>query len=132
MADALIDVTGIGNAIVDVLAHADDAFLARYGLQKGTMALIDEARARELYAGMGQAIEISGGSAANTIAGVASLGGRAAYVGKVCQDQLGEVFSHDIRAAGVRFETKPVPGGAETARCLILVTPDAQRTMNTF
>lgn len=132
MAAALIDVTGIGNAIVDVLAHADDAFLSKWGLEKGTMALVDEGRARELYAGMGQCVEISGGSAANTIAGVASLGGRGAYVGKVAEDQLGQVFSHDIRAVGVRFETRPVRSGVETARCLILVTPDAQRTMNTF
>jgi sugar/nucleoside kinase (ribokinase family) len=132
MTDALIDVTGIGNAIVDVLAHADDAFLAAQGLEKGTMALIDERRARELYASMGPGVEISGGSAGNTIAGVASLGGRAAYVGKVSDDQLGEVYSHDIRAAGVRFDTPPTRGGAQTARCLILVTPDAQRTMNTF
>lgn len=132
MAAALIDVTGIGNAIVDVLAHGDDAFLSKWGLEKGTMALIDAGRARELYAGMGQGVEISGGSAANTIAGVASLGGRGAYVGKVAEDQLGEVFTHDIRAVGVRFETPPTRGGAETARCLIVVTPDAQRTMNTF
>jgi sugar/nucleoside kinase (ribokinase family) len=132
MADAMIDVTGIGNAIVDVLAHADDAFLAAQGLTKGTMALVDEARARELYARMGQCVEISGGSAANTIAGVASLGGRGAYVGKVSDDQLGEVFTHDIRAVGVSFDTEPARGGASTARCLILVTADAQRTMNTF
>jgi sugar/nucleoside kinase (ribokinase family) len=132
MADAMIDVTGIGNAIVDVLAHADDAFLAAQGLTKGTMALVDEARARELYASMGQCVEISGGSAANTIAGVASLGGRGAYVGKVSDDQLGEVFTHDIRAVGVSFDTEPARGGASTARCLILVTADAQRTMNTF
>jgi sugar/nucleoside kinase (ribokinase family) len=132
MADALIDVTGIGNAIVDVLAHADDAFLATHGLTKGTMALVDEARARALYQHMGQCVEISGGSAANTVAGVASLGGRAAYVGKVSDDQLGEVFSHDIRAVGVAFDTVPARGGISTARCLILVTPDAQRTMNTF
>jgi sugar/nucleoside kinase (ribokinase family) len=132
MADAMIDVTGIGNAIVDVLAHADDAFLDTHGLAKGTMALVDEARARELYACMGQCVEISGGSCANTIAGIASLGGRGAYVGKVSDDQLGEVFTHDIRAVGVRFDTVSSRGGASTARCLILVTPDAQRTMNTF
>src|SRR5262245_18465083 len=100
MGEGQIDVTGIGNAIVDVLAHGDDAFLAAHGLAKGTMALIDEARAGQLYAAMGQAVEVSGGSAANTIAGIASLGGRAAYIGKVREDQLGEVFSHDIRAVG--------------------------------
>ncbi|MGD8860411.1 MAG: adenosine kinase [Myxococcales bacterium] len=127
-----IDVTGIGNAIVDVLAHADDAFLERQGLVKGTMALIDEARTHELYDQMGQGVEVSGGSCANTLAGIAALGGRAAFVGKVCDDQLGEVFSHDIRAVGVSYETAPITGGASTARCLILVTPDAQRTMNTY
>lgn len=132
MSDGLIDVTGIGNAIVDVLAHADEAFLSAQGLSKGTMALIDEQRAAELYAAMGQAVEASGGSAANTMAGLASLGGRAAYVGKVCEDQLGEVFSHDIRAVGVSFDTRAARGGAPTARCLILVTGDAQRTMNTY
>ncbi len=132
MTDGLIDVTGIGNAIVDVLAHADEAFLAAQGLDKGTMALIDEQRAAQLYAAMGQAVEASGGSAANTMAGLASLGGRAAYVGKVREDQLGEVFTHDIRAVGVGFDTRPAGGGASTARCLILVTSDAQRTMNTY
>jgi sugar/nucleoside kinase (ribokinase family) len=132
MGERQIDVTGIGNAIVDVLAHADDAFLKAHGLAKGTMALIDEARAAELYAAMGQAVEVSGGSAANTLSGVASLGGHAAYIGKVREDQLGEVFSHDIRAVGVSFDTRPTRGGASTARCLILVTPDAQRTMNTY
>jgi sugar/nucleoside kinase (ribokinase family) len=133
MGDGLIDVTGIGNAIVDVLAHATDESLVAQGLNKGTMALIDQQRAAALYAAMPQGIEISGGSAANTIAGVASLGGRAAYIGKVADDQLGEVFSHDIRALGVRFDTPAVrPGGSSTARCLIMVTPDAQRTMNTF
>jgi len=132
MADTSIDVTAIGNAIVDVLAHADDAFLAKNSLVKGTMALVDEDEARALYSKMGQGIEVSGGSAANTVAGVASLGGRAAYVGKVRDDQLGEVFSHDIRAVGVRFDTRPAIDGKSTARCMILVTPDAQRTMNTF
>ena len=132
MADASIDVTGIGNAIVDVLAHAEDAFIAAQGLTKGTMALIDETRARALYAQMGQAVEVSGGSAANTIAGIASLGGRAAYVGKVARDQLGEVFSHDIRAVGVHFESVASESGVPTARCFVLVTPDAQRTLNTY
>jgi sugar/nucleoside kinase (ribokinase family) len=132
MGDALIDVTGIGNAIVDVLAKASDDGLAKLGLHKGTMALIDGERADALYAGMGQGVEMSGGSVANSMAGIASLGGRAAYVGKVADDQLGEVFSHDIRAVGVRFETrKAASGGTSTARCLIMVTPDAQRTMST-
>ncbi len=132
MAGASIDVTGIGNAIVDVLCHADEALLLRSGLTKGTMALIDEPRADELYASMGSGIEISGGSAANTMAGIASLGGRAAYVGKVRDDQLGEVFRHDLQAVGVSFETAASRHGPPTARCLILVTPDAQRTMGTF
>jgi sugar/nucleoside kinase (ribokinase family) len=131
-AEGPIDVTGIGNAIVDVLAHAADAQLEKNGLVKGTMALVEEPRARELYAQMGPAVEISGGSAANTVAGVASLGGRAAYIGKVRDDQLGDVFTHDIRAAGVRFDTAPSRAGASTARCMILVTPDAQRTMSTY
>lgn len=127
-----MDVTAIGNAIVDVLAHADDALIARCNLVKGSMALVDEPRAIELYAQMGQAVEVSGGSAANTAAGVASLGGQAAFVGKVRADQLGEVFSHDIRAAGVAYETEPLRNGPPTARSMIMVTPDAQRTMNTF
>lgn len=127
-----LDVTAIGNAIVDVLAHADDAVLVEQGLIKGTMALVDETRASELYAQMGSALEMSGGSAANTAAGIASLGGKAAFIGKVRDDQLGEVFAHDIRAAGVRFETHPATTGPATARCLVLVTPDAQRTLNTF
>jgi len=132
MPAASIDVTGIGNAIVDVLCQADDALLAENGLTKGTMALIDEARAKELYAAMGPAVEVSGGSAANTIAGVASLGGKAAYVGKVRDDQLGDVFSHDLRSLGVTFDTAPSKHGPPTARCLVLVTKDAQRTMATF
>jgi len=126
------DVVGIGNAIVDVISHAEDKFLERNGLVKGSMTLIDEARAGELYDRMGPAIEISGGSAANTIAGVASLGGKGAYIGKVCDDQLGDVFAHDLRALGVAFETKAITGSPSTARSLILVTPDAQRTMNTY
>ncbi len=126
------NVVGIGNAIVDILVHADDDFLVANGLTKGSMTLIDAARADELYGRMGPAIEISGGSAANTMAGVASLGGRAAYIGKICTDQLGEVFRHDIRAIGVDFETAPVVGAPPTARSLIVVTPDRQRTMNTM
>jgi sugar/nucleoside kinase (ribokinase family) len=126
------DVLGIGNAIVDVLARTDDAFLRQHGLVKGAMTLIDAERAEALYGAMGPGIEISGGSAANTLAGVASLGGRAAYIGKVRDDQLGAVFRHDIRAAGVAFDSAPALDGASTARCLVLVTPDAQRTMQTY
>jgi sugar/nucleoside kinase (ribokinase family) len=127
-----LDVVGIGNAIVDVIAHAEDGFLDRNGLAKGAMTLIDEARAEELYSYMGPGIEASGGSAGNTMAGLASLGGDGAYVGKVRDDQLGAVFRHDITATGVRFSTAPATTGPATARCLILVTPDAQRTMNTY
>jgi sugar/nucleoside kinase (ribokinase family) len=129
---APLDVVGIGNAIVDVIAHADDEFLERHGLTKGAMRLIDSGEAESLYAVMGPGVEVSGGSAGNTMAGIASLGGRGAYVGKVRDDQLGGVFRHDITAIGVRFDTPAAAGGPATARCLILVTPDAQRTMNTF
>lgn len=127
-----VDVVGIGNALVDVLSHATDDFLRGQGLVKGTMHLIDEPRARELYAAMGAGMEVSGGSAANTIVGVASLGGRAHYVGKVRDDQLGEVFSHDLRSTGVGYATPMATSGPPTGRCLIMVTPDAQRTMGTF
>lgn len=127
-----LDVTGIGNAIVDVLTQADDAFISNEGLHKGGMALIDAARAEALYAKMGSGLEVSGGSAANTMAGIASLGGKGAFIGKVADDQLGEVFRHDIQAVGTTFDTAALSGGAPTARCLILVTPDAQRTMSTF
>jgi len=126
------DVLGVGNAIVDVLAEADDSFLQVEGITKGGMTLIDADRAVELYGRMGSAVEVSGGSAANTLAGVASLGGRGAYIGKVKDDQLGAVFAHDIRAIGVRFASRPLAEGPPTARCLILITPDAQRSMNTF
>jgi sugar/nucleoside kinase (ribokinase family) len=132
MADPRYDVVGIGNAIVDVLAKADDTFIARHGLNKGSMTLIDAERAEKLYAAMPAGIECSGGSAANTIAALGSLGGRGAFVGKVKADELGKVFAHDIRALGVAFETAPATEGPPTARCLILVTPDAHRTMNTF
>ena len=132
MATAALDVVGIGNAIVDVLANADDSFLKTHGLAKGAMTLIDAARAEALYAVMGPGVEMSGGSAGNTMAGIASLGGAGAYIGKVREDQLGQVFRHDMTAIGVRFSTAPATSGAATARCLILVTPDAQRTMNTF
>lgn len=126
------DVTGIGNAIVDVIAHADDAFLAENGIDKGAMTLIDTDRAEALYGRMGPGVESSGGSAGNTMAGFAQLGGKGAYIGKVADDLLGKVFGHDIRASGVAFDTRPLVGGAPTARCLILVTPDAQRSMNTY
>src|SRR5438270_2579867 len=132
MIQAGIDVVGIGNAIVDVIAHADDGFLAREALVKGAMTLIDAERADALYRMMGPAIEASGGSAGNTMAGIASLGGAGAYIGKVRDDFLGQVFRHDITAIGVRFETPAAIDGPGTARCLILVTPDGQRTMNTY
>jgi len=132
MSSAAFDVLGIGNAIVDVISRADDAFLARHALAKGSMTLIDEARAEALYAAMGPGIEVSGGSCGNTMAGVASFGGKGAYIGKVRNDQLGAVFGHDIKAMGVSFETPSATAGPATARCLILVTPDAQRTMNTY
>ncbi len=132
MADSLYDVVGIGNAIVDVLAHADDAFIIRHGLNKGTMTLIDAERADALYAAMGPAVEVSGGSAANTIAALASLGGQGAFIGKVRDDQLGTIFRHDIVSLGITFGGRPATDGPSTGRCLIMVTPDAQRTMNTF
>src|SRR5437762_6507569 len=127
-----MDVLAIGNAIVDVLAHADDAFLEAHGLNKGAMTLIDEDAAARLYDAMGPAVEVSGGGAANTAVGVASFGGATGFVGKVRDDQMGTVFAHDIRAAGVSFNTPPAMAGPATARSLILVTPDAERTMNTF
>jgi sugar/nucleoside kinase (ribokinase family) len=132
MTETTIDVIGIGNAIVDVIAHADDAFLARQALVKGTMTLIDAPRAEALYQIMGPAIEASGGSAGNTMAGLASLGGTGAYIGKVRDDLLGDIYRHDITAIGVRFDTLAATSGPGTARCLILVTPDGQRTMNTY
>lgn len=128
-----LDIIAIGNAIVDVIAQADDAFIASEGLPKGAMQLLfSSEEAEALYAKMGPGIEASGGSAANTVAGVAALGGRAGFIGQVADDQLGQVFAHDIRALGVHFDTAARPGQPPTARCLILVTPDAQRTMNTF
>ncbi len=132
MTSPALDVIGVGNAIVDVLAEADDAFLARHAIPKGGMLLIDEARAAEIYGGMGPGREISGGSAANSIACVASLGGRGGFVGKVSADALGDIFRHDLRAMGVQFDTAPLPGAPGTGRCLINVTPDAQRSMTTF
>jgi sugar/nucleoside kinase (ribokinase family) len=132
MTSPKVDVLGIGNAIVDILASADDALLKAQGMAKGSMALIDEPRAAAIYKAMGPGTEISGGSAANTMVGLASLGSRAAFVGKVRNDDLGKIFVHDIRAANVAFETKPAEGGPATACCYILVTPDGERTMNTF
>ncbi len=132
MTEATYDVIGIGNAIVDVLAETEESFLARHGLEKGVMTLIDADRAKSLYEAMAPGIEMSGGSAANTIAGLASLGGAGAYIGKVRNDQLGGVFSHDLRAIGIDYRTAAAKSGPPTARCLIFVTPDAQRTMQTF
>src|SRR2546430_1247799 len=132
MASMRFDVLGIGNAIVDVIARTDDAFLAQHNMRKGTMQLINESQAAKLYDAMGPAVEVSGGSAANTVVGVASLGARAAFIGKVKDDELGRVFAHDIRAAGVAFATPPGSAGPSTARCYVLVTPDGERTMNTY
>ena len=126
------DVVALGNALVDVLAYADDDFVARTGVEPGAMTMVDAARSDEIYAEMGPATEISGGSAANTAAGVASFGGRAAYIGRVSDDAFGKVFSHDLRSIGVHFDSPPATTGAPTGRCLVLVTPDAQRTMCTF
>ena len=127
-----LDVVGIGNAIVDVLVSADDRFLADHGLTKGTMALMDEHQADRLYASVGAGLETSGGSAANTLAGIAQLGGRAGFIGRVRDDQLGAIFRHDIQSVGTRYDTPAASDGPSTARCLILVTPDAQRTMCTY
>lgn len=132
MTDAKHDVLGIGNAIFDVLVKTDEAFLSRHGMAKGSMALIDEARAAAIYGDMGPATEMSGGSAANTIVGLASFGARAAYVGKVKHDQIGGLYTHDIRAAGVAFDTRPATDGPATGCSYILVTGDGERTMNTY
>ena len=132
MTSAAFDVLGIGNAIVDVITRADEAFLQKHALVKGAMTLVDEPTAEALYAAMGPGVEVSGGSCGNTMAGVASFGGKGAYIGKVRNDQLGGVFGHDLRATGVSFETVQSTDGPATARCLIVVTPDAQRTMNTY
>ena len=126
------DILGIGNAIVDVVARADDSFLSRHDMRKGSMTLIDAETAEAIYAAMPPGLESSGGSAANTCAVAAALGARVAYLGKVADDELGAVFRHDIRAIGVHFPSTPLSGAAPTARCLILVTPEGQRTMNTF
>ena len=132
MAEAKYDVLGIGNAIFDVLVRTDEAFLARHGMTKGDMALIDEARATAIYNDMGPAVEMSGGSAANTIVGLAGFGARAAFIGKVKDDQIGRLYSHDIKAANVAFATPPAAGGPATGCSYILVTPDGERTMNTY
>jgi sugar/nucleoside kinase (ribokinase family) len=132
MPSARFDVLGIGNAIVDVIARTEEDFLLKQGMHKGTMALIDEARAQAIYDAMGPAIETSGGSAANTIVGLASLGSRSAFIGKVKDDELGRTFAHDIRAAGAAYTTPPAADGPSTARCYVLVTPDGERTMNTY
>ena len=130
--EPVIDVVGVGNAIVDVIAAVPDSFIDDHGLAKGAMTLVSSERSAELYEAMPPGVAASGGSAANTAAGIASFGGRAAFIGKVRDDQLGEVFIHDIRATGVSFDVPPAPDGPPTARCLVQVTPDAERTMNTY
>ena len=132
MTEPRYDVIAIGNAIVDVMAMCDDELIDELDLAKGGMQLVDADRARDLYQAMGRATEVSGGSAANTLAGMAALGAQCAFVGQVADDQLGEIFSHDIRAVGIDFDTAPRDGDPPTARCLIFVTPDGERTMNTF
>ncbi|MGI9477451.1 MAG: adenosine kinase [Hyphomicrobiaceae bacterium] len=132
MGDTRFDVCGIGNAIVDIIGRCDDAFLAAHGAAKGHMQLVDAETVATLYDAMGPAVEISGGSGANTMVGIASFGGKAAFIGKVGRDDFGSVFAHDIKAAGVTFETAPSDSTSPTARSLILVTPDGERTMNTF
>jgi sugar/nucleoside kinase (ribokinase family) len=126
------DVVGIGNALVDVIAHADESFIAQQELVKGSMTLIETDRAVSLYRALGSAVEMSGGSAANTMCGIASFGGRAAYIGKVCDDELGRVFGHDLRAVGITFRPGTPEADVPTGRCIIVVTPDAERTMNTY
>jgi sugar/nucleoside kinase (ribokinase family) len=132
MTSAAFDVLAIGNAIVDVISRTEEDFLVRHKMRKGAMQLIDEAQAAQIYDAMGPAVEVSGGSAANTVVGVASLGLRAAFIGKVSDDELGRVFAHDIRAAGVSFSTPPSSKGPSTGRCYVLVTPDGERTLNTY
>ncbi|HXV77703.1 MAG TPA: adenosine kinase [Candidatus Polarisedimenticolaceae bacterium] len=132
MRDGPLDVVGIGNAIVDVLVRVDDRWLVEHGLKKGTMTLIDDDRAEKLAVSIGKGVECSGGSAANTMAGLASFGGRGAYMGKVRRDRLGAVFASDIRSVGVEYATPAAASGPATGRCLVLVTPDAQRTMQTY
>jgi len=132
MADKSFDVVGIGNAIVDIIARCDDGFLSKHDLAKGAMRLIDAEEANRLYSAMGPAVERSGGSVANAIAGLASFGAKCGFIGRVAADQFGGIFRHDIRSLGVAYDTLPASDGAPTARCLILVTPDGERTMNTF
>jgi len=132
MSQTVYDVIGVGNAIVDVIASCDDSFLTEQKIEKGAMTLIDEARAEQLYSAMAPGKEVSGGSAANTLAGIASFGARGAYIGKVSNDDLGAIFRHDLNAAGVDYKTNALADGPLTARCLINVTPDAQRSMSTF
>lgn len=132
MSDPIFDVIAVGNAIVDVMAPADDAQIEALGMARGGMTLVDSDRAHELYKAMGPAREVSGGSAANTLAGLAALGAKCAFVGQVADDQFGGVFAHDIRAGGIAFDTPARPGSPPTAQCLIFVTPDGQRTMNTY
>jgi len=136
MSNPPLGVVAVGNALVDVISHATDGFIdqqrEQYGMEKGAMTLIDEVRAVELYTQMGPGTETSGGSAANTMAGFASFGGKGGFIGKVAEDELGSIFKHDIKSQGLQFTTQPLAMGAKTGRCLILVTPDAQRTMNTF
>lgn len=131
MADATIDIVAMGDAIVDVIASCDDDFLKAHNLPKGSMQLLSPEQADALYAAMGVAREMSGGSAANSMAGIAAMGGKAAFIGQVAEDQLGLIFEHDMHALGVHFDTPSLIGGPPTGRCLILVTADAQRTMNT-
>ncbi len=136
MSNPALGVVAVGNALVDVLTQVDDTFIEQqnkeYGMEPGAMTLIEEVRAVELYTQMPEGIESSGGSAGNTMAGFASFGGKGGFIGKVADDQLGKIFQHDLRSMGIQFDTQPLIMGAKTGRCLILVTPDAQRTMNTF
>lgn len=132
MSETRYDVVAIGNAIVDIIGRCEEDFLTAHAAAKGAMTLVDADRIATLYAAMGPGIEASGGSAANTMAGLASFGGRAAFIGKVADDEFGRIFAHDINAIGVNFDSAPVAGGDPTARCLILVTPDGERTMNTY
>jgi sugar/nucleoside kinase (ribokinase family) len=132
LSEPILDIVAIGNAIVDVISQEDDAFIASHALTKGGMQLVDTEQAELLYSAMSSGLEISGGSAANTLAGMAALGCSCAFIGQVRDDQLGDIFAHDIRALGISFETPVATDGPPTARCLIMVTPDAQRTMNTF
>jgi len=132
MAEKIYDVVGIGNAIVDIIARCDDGFLSKHDLDKGFMRLIDADEAAKLYEAMGPATERSGGSVANSIAGLASFGAKCGFIGRVAADQFGGIFRHDIRSLGISYTTSPAEDGAPTARCLVLVTPDGERTMNTF